>query len=120
VGEVPEALALHPDGSELFVANAGSSSVSVVDVSTNQVADTVSVGAAPMGVAVVSVPAAFCAGDCRDRGQVEVIDLMQAVAIALQREPPASCSAADPDGGGTVTVDELLAAVRNALTGCPS
>jgi YVTN family beta-propeller protein len=110
---------MRADGAFIYVANTGSNSVAVVDTQRNVTIELIPVGRAPMGVALVEVPAALCAGDCRDRGLVDVADLTQAVAIGLERAAASSCAAADVDGLGTVTVDELLLAVRHALDGCP-
>jgi hypothetical protein len=40
------------------------------------------------------------------------------VNIALGNTPLAACLAGDSSGDGTITVDEILAAVNNALSGC--
>jgi hypothetical protein len=42
------------------------------------------------------------------------------VNIALDREPVASCVNLDRDGSGTITVNELVASVNNALRNCGS
>jgi len=119
VGSVPEALAIRADGAFLYVANTGSDSVAVVDTQRNVTIKQIPVGRAPMGVALVEVPAAICAGDCRDRGLVDIADLMQAVAIGLEQAPVSTCRPADVDGFGAVSVDEILLAIRHALSGCP-
>lgn len=75
-------------GAFIYVADTGSNSVAVVDTQRNVTIELIPVGRAPIGVALVEVPAASC--------------------------PPA-----DVDGFGTVTVDEILLAVRHALDGCP-
>jgi hypothetical protein len=41
------------------------------------------------------------------------------VNIALGNPDFASCSAGDANGDHQITVDEILAAVNNALNGCP-
>ncbi len=48
-----------------------------------------------------------------------VAELVSAVEIAQEQGPLSACAAADRDGDGAVTVDELIAATRAALTGCP-
>jgi len=50
---------------------------------------------------------------------VTVDEIVRAVNIALGTEVLAQCPAADRDGDGAITVDEILAAVAHALTGCP-
>lgn len=72
-----------------------------------------------IGIAPVSASALQCAGDCDGDGPVSVGELTTLVAIALERTPASSCTAADLDGDGAVLIDEILAAVRIALTGCP-
>ena len=51
-GESPIAVAVTPDGTKVYVANAGSNNVSVINTATNTVVKTVSVGNAPIGVAI--------------------------------------------------------------------
>ena len=41
------------------------------------------------------------------------------VTVALDALPVNDCPAFDTDGSNTVTVDELLTALNNALSGCP-
>jgi hypothetical protein len=41
------------------------------------------------------------------------------VNIALGLGEVDACAAGDPSGDGNVTVDEILTAVNNALSGCP-
>jgi hypothetical protein len=41
------------------------------------------------------------------------------VNIALGNVPITDCLAGDRSGDGTITVDEILTAVNNALSGCP-
>jgi YVTN family beta-propeller protein len=119
VGLVPEALALAADEERLYVANTGGDSVSVVNTVQRRAIATIAVGRAPMGVAIAAVPAGPpCDGDCDDDAVVRVSELVTAVAIGLDRAPVLACDAADADGGGTVTVDELIRAVRGALDGC--
>ena len=50
VGVFPYGVAVHPDGSTVYVAINGSNSVSVIDTATNTVVDTVTVGSSPMTV----------------------------------------------------------------------
>jgi phospholipase C len=60
-----------------------------------------------------------CSGDCTNIGSVTVGDVDTMVNIALGRKSLSTCLAGDVDGDGSVTIVDLLAAVRNALTGCP-
>ncbi len=63
-------------------------------------------------------PEGSCIGDCNQDRQVGVNELVTAVNIAIGRTPLDACDAADFDEGGTVTVNELVQAVRAALEGC--
>ena len=60
-----------------------------------------------------------CAGDCDGARIVTVDELVRCVQIALATQPVTACSACDANADGLVTVNELVAAVDNALNGCP-
>jgi len=62
--------------------------------------------------------AQFCLGDCAGDGQVDIADLVSATGIALGALALPACPNADDDRDGSVFVDEILRAVRNALDGC--
>lgn len=47
-------------------------------------------------------------------------ELVTAVGIALGNSTLDACGAIDRDGGGSVSIDELVAAVSSALLGCPA
>jgi hypothetical protein len=49
---------------------------------------------------------------------VTVNELLTMINIALNNASLASCSAGDVNHDGTITVDEILAAVNAALKGC--
>ena len=49
-GAVSAQMAISPDGSRLYVTDAGSHAVSVINTTTNSVVATVPVGAGPFGV----------------------------------------------------------------------
>jgi hypothetical protein len=59
-----------------------------------------------------------CPGSCSGDGDVTVNDLIQMVNIALGTAPPSSCPGAGPQGGGPITVAEVVAAVNSVLSGC--
>jgi hypothetical protein len=59
-----------------------------------------------------------CRGDCNLDHAVTVDELVRAVNVALGSFPIDRCQAADADSSTTVTVNELVAAVLNALHGC--
>jgi hypothetical protein len=58
------------------------------------------------------------AGDCDDDDRVTIDELVQGVNIALRNRPVTVCPNADQDGNHAVTIEELVAAVTNALDGC--
>ncbi|MFN8640195.1 MAG: hypothetical protein U0802_00460 [Candidatus Binatia bacterium] len=60
-----------------------------------------------------------CVGDCDGDGQVSVDELVRGVAIGLGSLPVSACPAMDRNGSDEVTIDELIAALNNALDGCP-
>jgi hypothetical protein len=51
---------------------------------------------------------------------VSIGELILAVDISLGSAPPSACPGVDRNGDGHVTIDELIAAVGNALNGCPA
>jgi hypothetical protein len=63
--------------------------------------------------------AAPCVGDCDLDGAVTVNELIRGVNIALGTVGVDSCPPFDRDNSATVSVDEIVAAVQNALVGCP-
>jgi YVTN family beta-propeller protein len=56
VGIAPNRIAISSDGSTAYVTNSGSNNVSVIDTATNTVITNVSVGSAPMGIAITMPP----------------------------------------------------------------
>ncbi len=60
-----------------------------------------------------------CPGDCNRDYRVQVSELIFAVGIALGMRNSSNCIAADPNGDGTITISELIQAVRSNLDGCP-
>lgn len=59
-----------------------------------------------------------CAGDCNGDGAVAVNELVLGVNIALGTTALATCPPFDRDDNDTVSVNELIGAVQNALAGC--
>jgi hypothetical protein len=60
-----------------------------------------------------------CIGDCDGDGRVVVSELVTAVRIALELDPPNRCTAADCRNTQSVTIDCLVSSVGAALNGCP-
>ncbi|HVO24217.1 MAG TPA: hypothetical protein VMW56_11370 [Candidatus Margulisiibacteriota bacterium] len=69
------------------------------------------------GDAVVSP---ICPGDCLQQGMVTINDLIKMVNIALGTEDYRDCPVGDGNGDNAITIDEIVQAVSNALTGCPA
>lgn len=59
-----------------------------------------------------------CRGDCNSDGRVAIDELVTGVAIAQGSRPASDCQSLDADGGGDVSIDEVIAAVRSAIDGC--
>lgn len=64
---------------------------------------------------LASLAAIACSGDCNADDTVGIDELVDAVAAALRTE---SRGCADADHDGSVSVSDLVTAIRNALTGC--
>jgi len=62
---------------------------------------------------------AACPGDCDEVGEVTLENVVLAVRIALGEVARGECLAADRDGDGAVSVDELVAAVDALRDACP-
>jgi hypothetical protein len=63
-------------------------------------------------------PALGCVGDCNFSRTVSVDELVLGVGMALGSTPIERCAAFDRSGDGRLSVEELVAAVGNALNGC--
>jgi cytochrome c peroxidase len=59
-----------------------------------------------------------CPGDCNLDGTVDVNELVTAINLSLGTSSLALCVSSDPSGDGSVTIDEILRAVQDALNGC--
>lgn len=66
-----------------------------------------------------TLPPMACAGDCNGDRRVSIADLTQVLTILIQSAPLAGCPAADADGNGVLTINDVIAAVNAALYGCP-
>ena len=69
-------------------------------------------------VVLGTTPSAACVGDCDGDGTVTVDEVVLGVAIATGTVAVSQCAGADRDASQGVTVDEIIAAVSNALRGC--
>jgi hypothetical protein len=65
--------------------------------------------------------AELCAGDCDGDRQVNVGELIDGVICVLQGVTCVGCceECLDVDGNGTVSINEIIIALNNALNGCP-
>lgn len=110
VGPVPEALALSPDETDLYVANTGSNNVSVVDTTTRRAVGLIRVGRAPMGIAAVMVPEGQCPEACETPTPTGTSPSTPTSTPSLTptNPTPVRC-AGDCDGDRTVLVNELVA-----------
>ena len=62
-----------------------------------------------------------CVGDCDGDCRVTVGEIMGAVCISVLNAPFCrECAAMDSNGDGQITINELIQAVNNALSGCRS
>ncbi|MFI5364072.1 MAG: DUF1566 domain-containing protein [Candidatus Binatia bacterium] len=85
------------------------------------------VAAVALGLIAAAVPCtasqpalAQCVGDCDGNGVVSVDEILIGVEIVLGEADLSRCPSFGINGDMRVTVDEILAAVNNALTGCPT
>lgn len=117
IGDGPEAMALTPDGAFLYIANALSDSVTIIDTQENRTVSTIAVGSAPMGAAIAGVPR-LCTGDCDGDGETTVEELLAGISIALGTTHLDACPPLDRDRSGEITIDEILAALTVVLEGC--
>src|SRR5262245_56345612 len=60
-----------------------------------------------------------CVGDCDGSHSVAIDELIVAVSFALGNQPLGACPSFGCEEGGTISIQCLLRAVRNALDGCP-
>jgi YVTN family beta-propeller protein len=76
------------------------------------------------GTLVVQAPLQqhTCVGDCNGDGTVTIDEVMTCIPVATIAaiDLPPRCPACDGDGNGSIEVNELVAAVNNALNDCPS
>jgi len=59
-----------------------------------------------------------CAGDCDADGQVTAVEILAGVARAFATNGRDDCANFDADDSGTVTANEIVLAIRNALGEC--
>ncbi|MGC2636371.1 MAG: YncE family protein [Acidobacteriaceae bacterium] len=128
VGQNPSAIAVNPQSDEVYVANTGSSSVSVIDARTNRVTATIAVHREPASIDVDSQgERAYVAN--AGSNNVSVIDLKiwrEIAAVGVGEEPDAARISPDGDtlvvanrGSGSVSViDTKTLKLRAVFSGC--
>lgn len=76
--------------------------------------------AAALPILLIGSRCAACTGDCDGDGRVAVNEVTHGLAIAFEKTSLSTCVSLDRDGSRSVTVDELLAAIKAVLHGCPA
>jgi hypothetical protein len=71
----------------------------------------------PSATPTPTLPGAGCVGDCSGDGAVAVDELVRIVALAAGSEVE-ECVAADGNGDRTISISEVVWAIRSALEGC--
>jgi hypothetical protein len=116
-----------PDGATLYACNVSIAADTPPGTypllaSTPQAADVLgtmlSVRASDGTIDVTPPIAPACVGDCDGDGVVAINELLIGVNIASGGAPVSACTQFDANGDHTVTVDEVIRAVKNALSGC--
>jgi large repetitive protein len=72
----------------------------------------------PTPAAGTPTPVTVCVGDCDGSGEVGISELIRGVNIALGSAVIDQCRPLDGNGDGTISINELILAVGNALAGC--
>lgn len=60
----------------------------------------------------------ICAIDCDSDGTVTVDELVVGINIVLGRATLDTCGSSDANDDGAVMINEVVSAIRSALTGC--
>ena len=59
-----------------------------------------------------------CSGDCNEDGQVLIDEVLTLTSILLDQKALVECPTSDRDNNSTITIDEIMLAIGNALRGC--
>jgi hypothetical protein len=89
-----------------------------ISVSTTTLAPTDTPTNAPTPTPTRTASPSSCVGDCSSDQSVTVEELLTMVNIALGNLQLSACMAGDGNQDGHIAVDDILAAVNNALHGC--
>jgi hypothetical protein len=105
-----------------FAVNVAPADAVVVDLNGDRKPDVVTANMESNDVSVLlnaTGGADFrCTGDCDRDGRVTVAELLTGVDLFLREAGSESCSLIDRDEDGVIGLDELIAAVGDALNGC--
>ncbi len=66
----------------------------------------------------IEIGGSVCGGDCDGSGEVEIDEVLRCVRIGFGAAPLSRCPAADTNLDGSLTLEEIVAAVRHAQSGC--
>lgn len=75
VGKAPQGVVVSPDNNSVYVANAFSNTVSIINAQTNTVENTISAGTSPFSLAISSDGSTLYVSQYASTGAVTVIDL---------------------------------------------
>lgn len=107
---------------QYFATGAGAFDVIAADVNEDRKPDVLTVNMEGNDVSVLlntaEGPAFACIGDCDLDGVVSIDELVLGVSLSLDPAGLDSCRAIDGNGDQRIGVDEVLRAVRGALSGC--
>jgi hypothetical protein len=105
-----------------FATDTGTFDVIAADVNSDRKPDVLTANMVRNDVSLLlntsEGPPFPCTGDCDLDGAVSIDELVLGVSLSFDPETLDSCPAIDPDGDRRIGVDELVRAVRDALSGC--
>jgi hypothetical protein len=108
----------------VFATGAGAFDVVAADVNGDRRPDVLTVNMEGNDVSVLlnasDGPAFGCIGDCDLDGAVEIDELVLGVGLSIDPAALDACPSIDANGDQRIGVDEVLRAVRGALSGCES
>jgi hypothetical protein len=106
----------------VFLANGETTFDGLTVEEANEAAETTALGDPAVQAALEDnrLPPILCLGDCNADGTVRIGELVVGVNIGLGTASLETCADLDIDHSGNLTIDELIGAVGNALTGCPA
>jgi serine/threonine-protein kinase len=106
------------NGLHLYAGSSYAPFITIIDTLTNEIVDTIFVGAGVSEVAIAPQSHAGCLGDCDRDDIVDVAEVLLGINVVLGITPLSVCDSLSPDGQTQPTVDRIVLAVDNALNGC--